>query len=352
MTGAGAGSGSGSGSGSKFRAVTGVAKQAWARSKADNASLVAAGVAYYAMLAIFPAIIAVVSVYALVADPEQIRKQLDPMIRHLPPGGADLLVNQLTGAINAGHGGVTIGLVISLLATVWAASAAVRALMTSLDVIHRRPQTRGFITFRLLAVGLTLGAILLVVVMIALVAAAPAVVNHLGLGSTGLLLVQIGRWVALVVVVVVALAVFYRYGPTGGGASRRWFTVGILVALLIWMIGSIAFSVYVANFSHYNRAYGTLAAVIVLLLWLYLSAYAVLLGAEVDAVVEHPGDPDGAADPAIGVADVDGGDPFGDRPEQGDLYGRGAPRSDPPPDGDGDGGASGGGARPGGDRER
>jgi membrane protein len=310
---------------SKTGVVVGVGRQAWARGKADNVSLVAAGVAFYAMLAIFPAIIGVVSVYALVADPAQIRTQLDPLIRSLPPGGGDLLVNQLTGAINAGHGGITVGLVISLLVTVLAASAGVRALMTGLDVIHRRVESRGFLTVRLLAAGLTLGAMLLAVVVIALVAAFPVALGHLGLGSTGEVLAQVGRWVALVVVAALALAVFYRYGPAGGGGSRRWFTAGILVALLVWMVGSVAFSVYVSNFSHYNKAYGALAAVIVLLLWLYLSAYAVLLGAEVDAVVEHPGDPDGGAETAVGVASVDGGAVFGGESGRGDVFGRGTP---------------------------
>jgi len=333
--GAADGTARGAASGARLAGALAVGKEAWARGKADNVSLVAAGVAFYAMLAIFPAIIGVVSVYALVADPDQIRTQLKPLIRSLPPGGGDLLVNQLTGATNASHGGVTVGLVISLLATIFAASAGVRALMTGLDVIHRRTESRGFVTLRLLAAGLTLGAILLVVVMIALVAAAPVAVDHLGLGSTGQLLVQIGRWVALVVVAAVALAVFYRYGPSGGAGYRRWFTVGILVALLVWMIGSVAFSVYVANFSHYNKAYGALAAVIVLLLWLYLSAFAVLFGAEVDAVVEHPEDPDGGGDtPAVGVASADGGEIFGGTTATGDVFGRGAGDAGPAEDDD------------------
>lgn len=287
------------------RETVGVGRAAWARGKADNVSLVAAGVAFYAMLAIFPAIIGVVSVYALVADPNQIRTQLNPVIRALPPGGGDLLVNQLTSAIDAGQNGITLGLVISLLVTVVAASAGVRALMTGLDIIHRRTETRGFLTLRVLAAGLTLGAIVLAVVMIALVAAFPVALGHLGLGSTGQTVAQILRWVALVAVAALALAVFYRYGPAGGGGSRRLFTVGILVALLVWTVGSVAFSLYVANFSHYNKAYGALAAVIVLLLWLYLSAYAVLLGAEVDAVLNERASPAGGDDgPVVGVADV------------------------------------------------
>lgn len=284
--------------------TVGVGRSAWDRSKTDNVSLVAAGVAFYAMLAIFPGIIGVVSVYALVADPGQIRTQLNPVIRALPPGGGDLLVNQLTSAINAGSGGITTGLVISLLATVVAASAGVRALMTGLDVIHRRTETRGFLAFRLLAAGMTLGAIVLAVVLFALVAAFPVVLGHLGLGSTGQVVAEVLRWVALVALAVFALAILYRYGPAGGSGSRRLFTVGIAVALLGWLVSSIAFSLYVANFSHYNRAYGALAAVIVLLLWLYLSAYAVLLGAEVDAVInERANRGSGGDGPVVGVAD-------------------------------------------------
>lgn len=272
---------------SLFARLMVIRKQASARAKADNLSLISAGVAFYAMLAIFPSIIGMVSVYALVADPHDIRSQLDPVIRALPPGGGELLVNQLTGAVESGRDGLTFGVVISLLATVWAASGGVRALMTGLNVINRRPETRGFLKLRALAVGLTVGALLIAAVVIGLVAAFPVLLGHIGLGPVAKLFAQVGRWVALFLVAAIALGLFYRYAPVGKAKDRwRWVSGGVIAAIGIWLLGSVGFSLYVSHFSSYNKTYGALAAVIVLLLWLFLSAYAVLFGAEVDAVGE------------------------------------------------------------------
>lgn len=272
---------------SLFRRLMLIRKAASTRAKTDNLSLIAAGVAFYAMLAIFPTIIAMVSVYALVADPQQIRSQLDPVIRALPPGGGELVVNQLTGAIDAGHGGLTFSLAISLLATVWAASAGVRALMTGLNVINHRSESRGFIKLRALAVGLTIGALILAAVVIGLVAAFPVFLGQVGLGPVAEAFAEVGRWGALLVMATLALSFFYRYGPDGEREGWRAVTAGVVTAIGIWLLGSLGFSLYVSNFSSYNKTYGALAAVIVLLLWLYLSAYAILFGAEVDVATEQ-----------------------------------------------------------------
>jgi membrane protein len=254
-----------------------------ARSKANKLGLIAAGVAFYGMLAIFPAIIAVVSVYALVADPANIGTQLQPVIKALPPGGGDLLVGQLTGTASASHGGISVGVIVGILGTLFAASGGVRALMTGLNVIFERSETRNFVKVRAFALALTLGAVLIAIVVLALVAAFPVVLDHIGLGSFAAVLAQIGRWVALFVVIGGSLALFYEYGPDRAGRHRPHFTVGVVVAIVIWLLGSLLFSLYVSNFSSYNKTYGALAAVIVLLLWLDLSAYAVLYGAAVDA---------------------------------------------------------------------
>jgi membrane protein len=266
-----------------WRRANDIRKGVSARSKKDNLGLVAAGVAFYAMLAIFPAIIAAVSVYALVANPSNIKSQLDPLIKALPPGGGDLLINQLSGTASSSHGGISVGVVIGILGTVFAASGGVRALMTGLNVIYERTESRNFIKVRAFGLALTLGALVIAIVALALIAAFPVVLDHIGLGAFAAVFAQIGRWIALFVVIGGSLALFYQYGPDRGGRHRPHFTVGVVVAIVIWLIGSLVFSLYVSNFSSYNKTYGALAAVVVLLLWLDLSAYAVLYGAAVDA---------------------------------------------------------------------
>ena len=190
-----------------------------ARSKKDNLGLVAAGVAFYGMLAVFPAIIAAVSVYALVADPSTIKSQLDPLIKTLPPGGGDLLVGQLTATASSSHGGVSIGVIIGIVGTLFAASGGVRALMTGLNVIFERTESRNFIKLLVFSLALTLGALVIGIVALALIAAFPVVLDHIGLGAFAAVLAQIGRWIALLVVIGGSLALFYQYGTDRGAAA-------------------------------------------------------------------------------------------------------------------------------------
>jgi len=255
--------------------------------KKDNLSLVAAGVAFYALLAIFPAMIALITVYGLVADPDRIKEQLRPITKLLPDQAADLLTAQLTATAEIGAGGLTVGLLISLAATVWASAGAVRALIAGLNVIFGVVQSRNFMRRAVLAVALTLGAMLTVTVVLALVAAFPVVLDRIGLDPAVATVAQVLRWLLLIVVVEVGLSVLYRFGPDPAGRPRwRWVSWGSVAALAVWILGSLGFSVYVSNFGNYNKVYGSLAAVIVLMLWLYLGAFAVLLGAEIDSVRE------------------------------------------------------------------
>ena len=252
----------------------------WRRIGDHNVSMVAAGVAFYAMLAIVPGLIAVVAGYALVSDPSHVQEQLAPAARVLPPDVASLLDHQLHDAVAAKRGGVTIGLVASLLGTLWAASGGVNALTRGLAIIWGGD--RSAVRQRLVSVALTLGALVAATVALALIAVFPVVLGHLGLGRAARFGVQVLRWLLLLVLLVAALAIVYRLA---GGSSDRWRFVswGVGVALALWTLGSVGFTVYVSNFGHYNQTYGSLAAVIVLLLWLYLSSFAILLGAVVDA---------------------------------------------------------------------
>jgi membrane protein len=264
-----------------------ILKRVKAEVKEDNVTLLAAGVAFYAMLAIFPAIIAVVTVYGMVADPAQVESQVNEFAKGLPAGAGELITEQLSNVVNAGRQALSIGLAISLLAVLWSASGGVQGLVKSLNLVYDERETRGFVKLRGLSLLLTLGAIVVTVVALALIAVFPGVIDDLGLGQAGELAASIVRWVVLALVVLTALAVLYRYAPDRANPRWRWVSWGAVVALVVWLLGSVGFSWYVDNFGKYNQTYGALAAVIVLLLWLFLSSFAVLLGAEFDAEIER-----------------------------------------------------------------
>jgi membrane protein len=264
-----------------------VLRRVKAEVKEDNVTLLAAGVAFYAMLAIFPAIIALVTIWGMVADPDQVESQVGEFAKSLPSGADQLITEQLEAVAGAGRQALSVGLAISLLAVLWSASGGVQGLIRSLNLVYDERETRGFVKLRGLSLLLTLGAILVAVVALTLIAVFPAFVESLDLGQAGELAASIGRWVILAAVVLVSLAVLYRNAPDRASPRWRWVSWGTVVALALWLLGSVGFSWYVDNFGNYNQTYGALAAVIILLLWLFLSAFAVLLGAELDAEIER-----------------------------------------------------------------
>jgi membrane protein len=295
-----------------------VLKRVKAEVKDDNVPLLAAGVAFYAMLAIFPAIIALVTVYGMVADPDQVESQVGEFAKSLPSGADELLKGQLTNVANAGRQSLSIGLVVSLLAVLWSASGGVQGLVKGLNVVYDERETRGFVKLRGLSLLLTVGAIIVAVVALALITVFPAVIDNLGLGRAGELAASIARWVVLALLVLVALAVLYRFAPDRANPRWRWVSGGAVVALVLWLLGSIGFSWYVDNFGKYNQTYGALAAVIILLLWLFLSAFAVLLGAEFDAETERQTARDTTTGPErpLGQRDAEVADTLGQSPQR------------------------------------
>jgi membrane protein len=284
--------------------------------KTDNVTLTAAGVAFYSMLAIFPALIAVVTIYGLVAEPSDVQRQVDSFAENMPPGAGELLTNQLDRIVNTRQRSLSIALVISLAAALWSASAGIQALIKGLNIAYDEQETRGFVKLRGLSLLLTIGGIVVVLGAIALIAVLPAVLSRMGLGRAGELAISIGRWPALVVLVAVALAVLYRLGPDRSNPRFRWVSWGALAAVVLWVVISAGFSYYVSNFGKYGQTYGSLGAVIVLLLWLWLSALAALIGAELDAEIERQTARDTTTGPErpIGERDATVADTLGESP--------------------------------------
>src|SRR4029078_11300407 len=192
-----------------------------------------------------------------------------------------------TSAPPASTGALAFSLVISLLAALWSASSGTGNLLKAINIAYDEDETRGFLKVRGIALALTLGAIVFLLRPLALVAVVPVVLNVLPLGPVGTVLAQVLRWVLLAALVVAALAVTYRVPPDRAQPRFSWVTTGSLVATVLWIIGSIAFSLYVNNFGSYNKTYGAIAGVVVLMLWLYLTSYIVLLGAQVNSESER-----------------------------------------------------------------
>jgi len=264
-----------------------IGKRTMAEVKDDNVVLLAAGVAFYFFLALFPALIAMVTIYGLVMSPEQVESQLQSLAGALPADAASLITDQVRSATTSAGGGLTIGLIVSLAAVLWAASGGMNGLIKGINVAYGEVDSRKFFIKRGLAILLTLGGILFFAIAIALVAVLPAVLGSIGLGSIGQTIASIARWPLLAVLMVVGLAVVYRLAPDRDNPRFGWVTWGAVVATVLWLIGSGLFSLYINNFSSYNESYGALAGVIVLLLWLQMTAFVVLFGAEMNAEMEH-----------------------------------------------------------------
>ncbi|MGQ0717138.1 MAG: YihY/virulence factor BrkB family protein [Pseudonocardiales bacterium] len=261
--------------------------RAMRESQEHNIALLAAGVAFFAFLALFPALIALVTLVGLVADPEQITAQVRSLTVGLPQASQQLVFDQLTAITQSSGGALTVGLIISLLVALWSASSGTSNLMTAVNLAYDEKEKRGFLKLRAVALLLTLGAVVFLVLTLALIAVVPVVLAAVPLGPVGTVLAQVVRWALLFALVVGGLAVLYRMAPDRNPAKFRWVTMGSVVGALLWLAGSAGFSLYVNSFGNYNKTYGALAGVIVLMLWLLLTCYVVLLGAEINSEAER-----------------------------------------------------------------
>lgn len=253
----------------------------------DNISIVAAGVAFFTLLSIFPALAAALTLYGIFASPEQVTSQIQALSGVLPGDVQQIIGDQLQRLASASGGALGFGAVVGLLASLWSASKGMKAMVGGMDIAYDETDDRGFVKGTALVLALTLGAVVFFLVSLVLIAAVPALAGSLGLPDTLQTVVSWGRWPLLLVLVMLALAVLYRVAPDRDPPRWRWVTPGSLIAAVLWLVGSVAFSIYVRSFGSYNESYGALAGVVVLLMWLYISAYVVLLGAELNAELER-----------------------------------------------------------------
>ena len=247
----------------------------------------AGGVAFFALLAAFPAIAAIVSLYGLFADASTIGRHLSLLSGILPGGVLQLIADQITLISRQGNETLGTAFVVSLLIAMGSANSGMAALFDALNVVYDEEEKRSLVRFYATTVLFTLAGIIFVIVAIAGIVVLPLVLRFVGLAVTTEWLIAILRWPVLLATIVVSLACIYRYGPSRKDARWRWVTWGSVVGALLWIAASMLFSWYVATFDSYNKTYGSLGAAIGFMVWLWISAVIVLLGGELNAEMEH-----------------------------------------------------------------
>jgi len=252
----------------------------------DRISLCAAGCAFYATLALFPAISMLVSIYGLAFDPATVGPQLAVLRDLLPPSAFQLIADRVQMLVSKPAGTLTFSLVLSILIALWSASTGTKSILGALNLAYEEREQRSFMRFQLTALGMTLGAILAAVIGLAALVLLPVLVSFFGVSAYAALIARAAGLAALVLFVLLALSLLYRFGPSRRAPSWHWVTPGSVVATILWLLASTLFSFYVQHLASYDATYGPLGAVVGVMMWFYVSALAVLVGAELNAELE------------------------------------------------------------------
>jgi membrane protein len=274
-----------------------VAKRAAIGFSEDRVMTEAAGVTFYVLLALFPAVACFISIYGLFADPSKLTDQLQSLGGIVPGGGLDIIKAQVTSLTSSGHQALGVGAIIGLATSLWSANAGIKSLFGALNVVYHERETRSFLRFTLMAFAFTLGAIAFIILALLAVVIVPVVLNFVGLSSVTGTLLAILRWPFMLAAIGFALSLLYRYGPSRNRARWQWVSWGGAAAAICWVVASLGFSYYVANFGSYNKTYGTLGAAIGFMTWIWISTIVVLMGAELNAELEQQTGQDSTAGP-------------------------------------------------------
>lgn len=253
----------------------------------DRLSLIAAGVAFFGLLAIFPAITALMAVAGLFLTPADVTDQIQQISAMLPDRAAEIVIDQAKSVAGSDEGGLGLAALLGLGLALYSASAGVGNLVAGLNVAYGERETRGFVKLKLITIALTLLLIVGLVLAFAGVLVLPGVLAVIPLGGTAELLLSALRWVLLLGFTVLAVALIYHFGPDRRAAHWRWITPGAAIACVLWIATSVGFSIYAENFGSYQETFGSLAGVVILLFWLWISAFVVLLGGKINAELEH-----------------------------------------------------------------
>ncbi len=258
----------------------------WHEMTRDHVSIVAAGVAVFGLLALFPAITALISIAGLMLDPAEIEARLEQVASVLPEDAAGIIQGQAREVASSSTG-ASIAAIGGILLALYSASKGMKSLMEGMNIAYDEEESRGFLKLNAVALGLTLFLIVGLILALGATVILPAALGFLGLSDTVRTLITVLQWPLLAVLAILGLAVVYRFGPSREQPRWRWISPGAVAATVLWIVASIGFSIYVANFGNFNETYGALGGVIILLTWLWVSAMIVLMGAELNSEAEH-----------------------------------------------------------------
>jgi membrane protein len=262
-----------------------IARTVLARFNRDRIMAEAAGVTFYALLAIFPAIASLISLYGLIADPATIGAHLSLAAGVIPEGGMQIITGQVASLTASPHQALGWGAVIGILTSLWSANAGIKSLFDALNVVYEKRETRGFIGLTLTSLAFTLGALAFIILALGAVVALPAILGFVGLSAVADMSLSLARWPLMLLAMTLMLAFLYRFGPSQAVARWRLLSWGSAFASVTWIGASAGFSWYVANFGSYNKTYGSLGAAVGFMTWIWISTMIVLLGAELDAAL-------------------------------------------------------------------
>lgn len=253
----------------------------------DRLLATAGGVVFFGLLAIFPAVTALVSSYGLFADPATISDNLQTLAMMLPAGTFEIVEDQIARVVSKGNSALGATFLFGLVLAVWSANAGVKSIFDALNVAYEKREKRGFIKLNLISLSFTVGAIVALLLMVGAVVAFPLTLDHLGIAPESKLIVALARWPLLLVILLAALAVLYRFAPSRDAPRWQWLSIGAVAAALLWIAGSSLLSWYLSAFANYNATYGSLGAAIGLMTWMWMSAISIMFGAELNSEIER-----------------------------------------------------------------
>ncbi|AKD04004.1 YihY/virulence factor BrkB family protein [Pontibacter korlensis] len=253
----------------------------------DNISIVAAGVAFYFFLALFPTLAAIISIYGLVTDPAAVEQHIEELTAVLPSETHEMLTERLRSIAQNSSSTLGWGVALSILLSLWSANSGTKSLFEGINIAYDERNTRSFIELNAITLLFTVGGIVLGGLCFALLVGFPALVGNLGLPGFVQTLIEWGRWPLLALIIMLSLALIYKVAPYRDNPKFKWVSWGSGIATVLWLLGSLLFSWYVNNFGNYGETYGPVAAVIILMLWFNLTSFIILLGAEINSELEH-----------------------------------------------------------------
>jgi membrane protein len=253
----------------------------------DRLLATAGGVVFFGLLAIFPAVTALVSSYGLFADPSTINNNLQTLAAMMPEGSFQIVEDQVARVVSNGTGTLGVTFLFGLVLAIWSANAGVKAIFDALNVAYEEREKRSFIKLNMVSLAFTVGAIAALLLMVGAVVAFPLALNHLGMAPESKLIVALARWPLLFLILLMALAILYRFAPSRDAPRWQWLSIGAVTAALLWIAGSSLLSWYLSAFANYNATYGSLGAAIGLMTWMWMSAIVIMFGAELNSEIER-----------------------------------------------------------------